>query len=129
MIPSGIPTPRFALMTGQDEPAGQDTNTEVGIRLCVLTNQSAIALLEVTKLGPNELFGGSVTLRATPLETWLTLSFDDEFSLESRVVEPPIRSPSSGGGIGPTLRPLIFRVIAGLLGPQRVPAAGLMTPD
>jgi hypothetical protein len=49
----------------QDEPAGQDTNIEVGTRLCVLTNQSAIALLEVTKLGPKELFGGSVTLRAT----------------------------------------------------------------
>jgi len=50
---------------GRDEPAGQDTKIEVGTRLCVVTDQSAVAMLEVTKLGPKEPFGGSVTLRAT----------------------------------------------------------------
>lgn len=50
---------------GTEEPVGAGTRVEVGTRLCVLTARGAVALPEVTALGPERPFGGVVDLRAT----------------------------------------------------------------
>ncbi|MFI9817377.1 hypothetical protein [Saccharothrix variisporea] len=50
---------------GRDEPVGTASRIEVGTRLCALTGNGNVGMLEVTELGPPEPWGGTVALKAT----------------------------------------------------------------
>ncbi|AXX30198.1 hypothetical protein KCV87_05970 [Actinosynnema pretiosum subsp. pretiosum] len=47
------------------QPTGPGTPVEVGTRLCALTGEGAVALLEVTGFGPDRPFSPTVGLRVT----------------------------------------------------------------
>ncbi|ATE54296.1 hypothetical protein [Actinosynnema pretiosum] len=47
------------------EKVGPGTNVDVGTRLCAVTGEGAVVLVEVVAIGPDNVFSRSITLRAT----------------------------------------------------------------